>query len=858
MQEVFSDVGGNQPFPMAGLRASGSGPRVPPTRVVILGGGIAGLSAAHELAKFYDDFEVHVFEKTGSLGGKAVSRETPQVRPPPGVDHHLYVAEHGFRLFPHFYRHVTQTMKEIPFSPYQMSFVKERPAGGDLEAKPGVRLANTEGSVWGNLIGSTEAASASGGVLRIVPRPFPYTGMDFIRMVRDTLGADDVATETDLAAYSWFLHKYMTSCRERREEEYERMSWLDFLGVGRGIYTQRFERLVRALPRTLQAMRPEIGSARTVGNITLQLFFDFTGDGGTHMESVLGGPTQETWLDPWVEYLKRRGVIFWKNSSVRGFEFDGLNVTGVHVDIEGPADQYRYPDRTRPEQFEWTLLDETCKTYKVTGRTKDDGGEKTDPGRQYYICALPLEVVQRLFQPPGAAPKGSPAPGAQNAAPDAGFVAGGQSRSVLEDARKKMLAFDRSLRQLTKIERAVLPMVGIQFYLNRDVPICNGHVLYPESPWALTSVSQAQFWEKLLPGQLADYLGVTGTGIDRFGTPQVQRIKGILSVIVSDWNTPAEPRQEFGPRDPSRDGVRGLRARDVTMAQLKREVWAQLKDALNAPGQRPVLDDWDLWPNLSDAEAKRLAEQMGKAPTAETYVDRLDALLSNAAVVDQSALGEPLLIARRGLPNGAIRPGTGHPFVPGDRLLNVFEPTRRDDDAPARGFTPLFVHPKGSYPVRPDAELRIPNLLLASDYVRTYTDLATMEGANEAAKRAVLAILRREEPSPESFPRLHPLSEGRLFEAAQAVDRILYNAGKQPHVMDTPQLLALLGGSVAQNVAQIGLDLLGVRRKPPPEMARTAAGFPPTTTAAVAATLRVVTTFTSAMAETVTKLTSKR
>ena len=42
---------------------------------------------------------------------------------------------------------------------------------------------------------------------------------------------------------------------------------------------------------------------------------------------------------------------------------------------------------------------------------------------------------------------------------------------------------------------------------------------------------------------------------------------------------------------------------------------------------------------------------------------------------------------------------------------------------------------------RPEAAVEIPNLFLASDYVRTYTDLATMEGANEAARRAVNAIL---------------------------------------------------------------------------------------------------------------------
>jgi hypothetical protein len=35
----------------------------------------------------------------------------------------------------------------------------------------------------------------------------------------------------------------------------------------------------------------------------------------------------------------------------------------------------------------------------------------------------------------------------------------------------------------------------------------------------------------------------------------------------------------------------------------------------------------------------------------------------------------------------------------------------------------------------------IANLFLASDYVQTFTDLATMEGANEAARRAVNGIL---------------------------------------------------------------------------------------------------------------------
>ena len=54
---------------------------------------------------------------------------------------------------------------------------------------------------------------------------------------------------------------------------------------------------------------------------------------------------------------------------------------------------------------------------------------------------------------------------------------------------------------------------------------------------------------------------------------------------------------------------------------------------------------------------------------------------------------------------------------------------------------PLLVNLVDTWRLRPEAVSRIPNLFLASDYVRTYTDLATMEAANEAARRAVNGIL---------------------------------------------------------------------------------------------------------------------
>ena len=46
-----------------------------------------------------------------------------------------------------------------------------------------------------------------------------------------------------------------------------------------------------------------------------------------------------------------------------------------------------------------------------------------------------------------------------------------------------------------------------------------------------------------------------------------------------------------------------------------------------------------------------------------------------------------------------------------------------------------------SWALRPEATTATPNLFFASDYVRTHTDLATMERANEAARRAVNGML---------------------------------------------------------------------------------------------------------------------
>jgi hypothetical protein len=88
----------------------------------------------------------------------------------------------------------------------------------------------------------------------------------------------------------------------------------------------------------------------------------------------------------------------------------------------------------------------------------------------------------------------------------------------------------------------------------------------------------------------------------------------------------------------------------------------------------------------------------------------------------------------------------------------------------------LFINELRSWDLRPNAFTAIPNFFVAGDYARTNTDLATMEGANEAARRAVNCIIEA------SGARARPcktweLHEPRIFLLWRWRDRRRYELG---------------------------------------------------------------------------------
>jgi uncharacterized protein with NAD-binding domain and iron-sulfur cluster len=99
----------------------------------------------------------------------------------------------------------------------------------------------------------------------------------------------------------------------------------------------------------------------------------------------------------------------------------------------------------------------------------------------------------------------------------------------------------------------------------------------------------------------------------------------------------------------------------------------------------------------------------------------------------------------------------------------------------ATNAEPLLINIAGSLQYRPEAQIELENLFLASDYVRTYTDIACMEAANEAARRAVNCVLVA---SGSTAPpaQLWPLEEPTFLKPLQEIDRIRYGLGLPHHL----------------------------------------------------------------------------
>ncbi len=279
---------------------------------------------------------------------------------------------------------------------------------------------------------------------------------------------------------------------------------------------------------------------------------------------------------------------------------------------------------------------------RITGaRMVDAAGRRTRAQADWFVCAVPAERARPLWSP-------------------------------------EVLSLDPHLAAMEDLFTDW--MVGIQFYLREKVDIARGHLTFIDAPWALTALTQGQFWEdRDFERDYGD-----GTAVDS------------LSVDISNWDAPGI--------------LFGKPAKECTAKEIASEVWAQVKQHHTAGDQLPddIVHSWFLDPGISwDAAAQR-----------------------------------------------------------------------------NRNATPLLVNTVSTWEKRPTARTAVPNLFLAGDYVQTDVDLATMEGANEAGRAAVNALLDAAGSNAERAA-MFELYRPPEFEGLKAADAELYRAGR-PNVFDVP------------------------------------------------------------------------
>ncbi|MFF3979519.1 FAD-dependent oxidoreductase [Streptomyces sp. NPDC001828] len=439
--------------------------------VAVLGGGVAGLTAAHELAE--RGFRVTLFERR-ALGGKARSMDVPDSarggrKPLP--------AEHGFRFIPGIYHNLPDTMRRIPY--------------------PG-----NAGGVWDNLVAPKEMMFARTGQedLRLpmpgAGTPQPLTLDDIRRALTGVLGTFQRLPAREVAYFVDRLAVFLTSCPERRDNQWETVPWWTFTRAAQMSYD--YQRILAVgVTRNIVATKAEEASTRTVGSLLEAFVFNALGRGADGpLDRILNGPTNEAWIDPWVTQLRSLEVEFKVGWTVREVTYAGGRVTGVQVE--------------------------------------DESGVVRTVTADHYVSALPVEHARPTWS-------------------------------------AAMRAADPQLARCDLLRTDW--MTGIQFYLTERPDIVHGHLDCIDSPWSLTAIAQAEHWPQR--PFAADY----GDG----------SVADCLSVDISEWDKPGI--------------LYGKTAKQCTREEVAREVWAQLKAALNDTGKTVLSDSrlhsWFLDPGVS-------------------------------------------------------------------------------------------------------------------------------------------------------------------------------------------------------------------------------------------------------------------
>jgi hypothetical protein len=661
-------------------------------KVVIIGGGVGGLTAAHELID--RGFEVHVYERRPTFGGKAASGRIPfdSGDPLEGLP-----TEHGFRFFPGWYRHLPDTLRRIPYRGKQKEY-------------RGQTVYNNLVTINQNLLAWMNRDNIP--LALAVPRDLDELSA-FSRMLK---GFKDLGlTGAEAGTFAAKMAQIASMTEQDRLDRLDGITWWDFLEANR-YKSDAYAALISATTRTMVAAKATEVSAYTIGKLALRTFMDTL----STVDRVLNGTTQEKWIQPWIDHLDKRGVHFHPGQELQAIipranigrqpaAKDEIAAVVFEPVAVGAARRLRHAlarmratarskrllalAKPNPEAYpaprprEPDEADSLCRIVDLLDVTADRRSELKEELTN-LLAKVAVDDPSKADETARAVDKAARAIESQIAT----VTRGQKSRDVVDDAdyfifalpleqmayqinrSPAIRALDPSLRKLIKLSGSLDWMAGIQFYLRDPVAAGEGHIVGLDSAWGLTAIEHTQHW--------------TDTTLPR-------GVQSVLSVDIAAWDRLGHfVRKE---------------AFNCTTLEIAEEVWHQLETMLNRRHRPKVLS----------------REMLVRGKLEKGVSFHLD-----DSVVDTVDRGKQGFYERaRSLRFSA------------EDLTDDFAHSYMWGPHPRFNVEPILINRVGTRALRPDADTGIRNMFLAADYVRTETDLACMEGANEAARRAVNALL---------------------------------------------------------------------------------------------------------------------
>lgn len=416
--------------------------------------------------------------------------------------------EHGYRFFPGFYRHIFDTMRRTPV------FNKR----GDL----------TPETAFNQLVATPDPSIGFATGEGLIPLKLTrFTSLREVAKTLKTFKEQAKLTDKDLLRLNACFLKYLTSCTGRRVKEAEDVSFWQYIGGDRAKYSRAAENFLEATPQALVAMSARETDARSQYDIVIQLLLQnplepFSPD------MTLNGSTSEAWLGHWKNYLKRKGVRFYTGRLTR-LKF---NAAGDELipEVSAPLGASWYAKGPIPED-----------------KTKEDDPEELDfdcDQSDFFVMAIPFEEASRqvweAYRTAEQANKpkefgGSFSPFRQLMQFDVVSGRRTQAGAALERDR------DPHTGRPTNRKDPLRDISGIQYFMPNNYRFSDGHVYYPEAPWALSSISQLAFWRERIEA-IGKYIGQNSFDIGNWYKPRFAKDTG---PGITAWNS---TRQELADK----------------------------------------------------------------------------------------------------------------------------------------------------------------------------------------------------------------------------------------------------------------------------------------------------------------------